>query len=128
MNKIFIKRSLQLAMEIALYSDHRCKIGCVVTDKRGKIISQGFNRLKTHPTQAHYAKRYGNIHQIYLHAEISALIKCREAPHTIFIARHLRSGKEGIGKPCPICEMAIKESGVKNVIYTNGSEITYKNN
>lgn len=126
MNNLMICKTIKYAMKIALNSDHRCKIGCVVTNKRGKIISEGFNRLKTHPIQARYAKKYGNIHQIFLHAEISALIKCREIPHTIFIVRHLKNGNEGIGKPCEICEMAIKESGIKNIIYTDGIDIINK--
>jgi deoxycytidylate deaminase len=73
---------------------------------------------KTHPVQAKYAKRVGAHEAIYLHAEISALVRCRHKPHAIYIARVLRNGDVGYAKPCPICELAIKEAGIREVHYT----------
>lgn len=77
------------------------------------------NKLKTHPRQAHYAKQNGRNEKIYLHAEISALIKCREEPHTIYVGRIMKTGMAGMCKPCPICEQAIREAGAKYIVYTN---------
>lgn len=34
MNNLMICKTIKYAMKIALNSDHRCKIGCVVTNKR----------------------------------------------------------------------------------------------
>lgn len=118
--------NIQKALVLAENSDHRCKIGCIITNRRGKIISQGFNRLKTHPMQFEYAKRYGIEEKIYLHAEMAALIKCREQPYSMYIGRVMHNTSIGMCKPCPICQMAIKEAGVKYVMYTDesGDEVT----
>lgn len=113
--------NIQKAMRIAENSDYSIRIGCVVTNKRGRIISQGFNQLKSHPKQARYAKLHGKCEKIFLHAEISALVRCREEPHTIYVGRIMKNGLPGMCKPCPICEAAIREAGVKYMIYTDAS-------
>ncbi len=93
------------------------KLGSVITNKNYRIISTGFNNsLKTHPVQASYAKRSGKPDNIYLHAEIHALVKCKSKPYAIFIMRKTKNGS-GISKPCKICMLAIKESGIQKIIY-----------
>jgi len=109
---------LDKATEEADLSSVRQRIGCVITNKHGRIISKGHNMMKTHPMQKRYAVKAGNEEAIYLHAEISALVKCREDPHTIYISRRMRNGSTGLAKPCPICQMAIEEAGIKNIVYT----------
>lgn len=95
------------------------KVGCVITDKKGNIISTGFNNeTKTHPVQAEFAQRVGYPEKLYLHAEIHALVKCKDEPHTIYVARLTKGNNIGLAKPCPVCELAIKESGAKVVYYT----------
>jgi len=114
------------AMEMAKQSDHRCQIGCIVTNKRGRVIASGYNQFKTHPLQVRYAKHNDRSEKIYLHAEISALIRCREEPHTVYIGRIMKNGKAGMCKPCPICEYAIRKAGVKVIIYTDSTGIEHK--
>jgi len=96
------------------------RVGCVITNKKGKIISIGFNsETKTHPEQAKFALMNGEINKIFLHAEIHALVRCRDNPYTIHVARLTKGGNVGIAKPCPICQLAIKKAKIKKVIYTN---------
>jgi len=108
------------ALNIAKQSfQFRARMGSIITDKKGKIISQGFNVRKTHPFQQFYANKTHNREKVFLHAEMSALVKCREHPHTIYVGRLRKDGSIGNAKPCPICLMAIIESGVKRIVYTN---------
>lgn len=102
----------------------RNKTGCVITDKKGNILSIGVNNItKTHPIQKKFAKRSGNIERQYLHAEIHALIKCNGRPHTIYVARITTKELTALAKPCAVCSLAIKEAGVKKVVYTDNNGI-----
>lgn len=95
---------------------------------RDKIISVGFNHKKSHPFQAKFAK---NPHAVFLHAEVHAIKNAlREMPVTdltkcdLYITRvkKPRSFADkfiwGLSKPCPGCERAIVEFGIKRTIYT----------
>ncbi len=87
------------------------------------MLSIGQNSyIKTHPRQATHAKKVGEPERIYLHAEISALIKCRGKPYKIKVERKNKEGQYMMAKPCPVCEHAIKESGIKFVEYSLGQE------
>ena len=93
-----------------------------------KIVSVGFNHMKSHPFQAKFAK---NEMAIFLHAEVHAiknalremdvddLSKC-----DIYITR-VKKEKPftkkyvwGLSKPCPGCARAIAEFGFRRTIYT----------
>ena len=94
-------------------------ITATIFDKKGKIISFSENSYtKTHPKQAHYANRVGLHHKTFLHAEIAALVKCRKQGYKIKIERYGKKGQPLNARPCPICELAIKEAGIKFVEYT----------
>ena len=46
------------AKEVAKFSDHRCKLGCVVVDHH-RIISSGFNsKTKCHRLQAELDQKF----------------------------------------------------------------------
>lgn len=97
----------------------RHRVVAIAVDNHGNIISKASNSyLKTHPIQAEYAEKVGKEEAIYLHAEIATLVKCRRQPDTIYIARYGRTGDEMLAAPCPICELAMREAGVKKVVYT----------
>lgn len=89
-------------------------------DKTGNLISYGTNSyVKTHPIQAALARSVGQPERIYLHAEISAIIRARgKAIHKIKIERYDFSGNEANAHPCPVCMLAIKQAGIKLVEYT----------
>jgi deoxycytidylate deaminase len=97
--------------------DFKQRVGAVITDRRGRIISVGWNKRKTHPLQAKHAQAH-NEEQIFLHAEIAALVKCRQTPHTIYVGRITRKGSAVLARPCPICMDAIIEAGIKTICYT----------
>lgn len=93
----------------------------IIYDKRGRVLSIGKNNYtKTHPLQARYSKRVGEAEKIYLHAEISAIIRCRNLSkaHKIFVARVSKDGRYAMAKPCPACMTAIRESGIKIIEHT----------
>ena len=98
-------------------TDFAQRVGCVALDKRGRIVSTGFNKRKTHPLQYKHAMHH-NEEAIYLHAEIAALVKSRQQVHTLYVGRLTKAGRVGLAKPCPICMGAIIEAGVREVHYT----------
>lgn len=118
--------SLQLATKIASalpVVKGKQRIVAVVSDKRGRILSVGINSYqKSHPIQAKYAEQAGNPEAQYVHAEISSLIKLkyndRGRAYKIAIARVLKNGKTGLAAPCPVCQVAIVEAGLKSIEYT----------
>ncbi|MCA2570683.1 hypothetical protein [Microcystis sp. M42BS1] len=78
-----------------------------------KLVSVGFNSyVKTHP------KMVNNIQpeRIYLHAEVDAIVKAKHVDTLVVI----RKTKHGLAsaKPCPVCEMVIRNKGIKNVIHS----------
>lgn len=96
-------------------------ITAIIFDKKGRVVSMGQNSyIKTHPKQAKYAKAVGLPEKQFLHAEIAAIIKCRDLSraHKILVTRIDRKGRTALAKPCPVCESAIKEAGIKNVEWT----------
>lgn len=97
------------------------EITATIFDKRGRILAVGKNSYdQSHPRQAYYAAKVGDPKKIYLHAEIAALIKCKGNPYKIKIERYNKQGEPRLAKPCPICELAIKEAGISFVEYTVG--------
>jgi deoxycytidylate deaminase len=87
-------------------------VRATIYDKKGRVLSVGENNYsKTHPLQAKYAKLAGLDEKIFLHAELSAIIKLKD-PRKAFritIERYSKNGNPMVAKPCPICEKAIKK-------------------
>lgn len=92
---------------------------------KGKVVAIGVCRYKSHP----YQKQFGrNVHSIFLHAEIDALIKAKRrltpselSKSTLLVARVKNIKGEyvaGLAKPCEGCTRAIEESGIRKVIHT----------
>jgi tRNA(Arg) A34 adenosine deaminase TadA len=102
-------------------SKKRFNITAIIYDKRGRILSIGKNSYtKTHPVQAAYSEQVGLPHKIFLHAEIHAIVKCKnlEKAHKIVVFRYDEKGNPRSAKPCPICEKAIKETSIKIIEHT----------
>jgi deoxycytidylate deaminase len=115
-----------LAIELAKANPAKMKMASVITNKRGRVLSYGLNSYeKTHRMQAHFGKRTGNPEAICLHAELAALVRLREEPHTLYVARVTKKHNHAASKPCPACSMAIREAGVKKVVYFDreGNEV-----
>jgi deoxycytidylate deaminase len=99
------------------------KITATIYDRKGRVLSVGQNSYhKTHPRQAELAERVGQPDRKYLHAEISALVRCRGKPHKIQIERRDKTGRLQLAKPCAICQLAIREAGIKFVEYSVGQK------
>ena len=96
-------------------------ITAILYDKRGRVLSIGKNSyVKTHTKQADYAAAVGMPEKQFLHAEIAAIIRCRNLSkaHKIFVSRVMHDGTYGLAKPCPVCERAIKLAGIKLIEHT----------
>lgn len=107
-----------LAIELALANPAKVKMASVITDKRGRVISYAVNSYsKTHRLQAHYGAKTGRPKAVYLHSEVASLVRCRQKPHTIYVARFTRNGDRGSSLPCPACAMAIREAQVERIVY-----------
>lgn len=94
-------------------------ITALAYDKRGRLLSVGRNSYtKTHPLAGYYGKKTGKPQKIYLHAELHALLRAREKVHKLVVLRYNRDGSPALAKPCPACQMAIRDFNVKIVEYT----------
>lgn len=99
----------------------RFSVTAIIYDKRGNVLSIGKNSyVKTHPMQAAYARRAGEPHKVYLHAEIHAITRCAELEkaHRISIFRYREDGSPAMAAPCKICEQAIAATNIKVVEHT----------
>jgi len=108
-----------MAIKLAREMNQKFNVVCIIVDKKYHIISIGTNSFtKSHTKQAYYASRIGNKVKIYLHAEIDSLIRCQGEPYAMYIARVKKDGSPALAKPCPICQGAIRDAGIKKVYYT----------
>jgi tRNA(Arg) A34 adenosine deaminase TadA len=110
----------QFAINLAKKVEGRYRVSALILDKQDRVISYGLNSYeKTHPIQKKYSKLCNNDNRIYLHAEVASLIKSKNKGYKIYICRIDNSGNTCLAKPCPICELAIKEHGsIKIIEYT----------
>lgn len=94
----------------------RYEITALAYDKRGRLLSVGKNSyVKSHPVQRKYGVRAGRPKAIYMHAEIAALLKARGPVHKLVVLRYDTNGKPAPAAPCIMCQLAIKDFGVKEV-------------
>ncbi len=112
---------MSLAIEVAKTSPSRKPVGAVLM-RKNKVIATATNHdCKSHPVQAKWAERVGLSEKIYLHAEISAMIKAREEADKIVVVRlGGHSGNElRQARPCKICEAYLRHtSNIKHVYYS----------
>ena len=119
---------LELVINVAKSSKSRKRVGALLLHKN-KVITQGVNQdTKSHPFQAKLADMVGLSEKIYLHAEISALVKCKSEVDTIVVAR--LGGHNGNelrnAKPCPICSLALEQAGIDHIYYTTNEGFLYE--
>lgn len=100
-------------------------ITAVITDKRGRVISVGQNNYhRTHTMQAFHAKKVGVPEKIYIHAEVAAIVKCKDLSkaHKISVFRYNKQGLPMLAKPCIICMSCIEASGIKQIEFTRSGK------
>jgi tRNA(Arg) A34 adenosine deaminase TadA len=117
-----MSRVFDLLKTLALTSpgEGKHRIAAAVLDNKGTILSTGVNSyIKTHPLQAHYARKAGCSEKQWLHAEISALVKVKHGkPNKIVVIRINRQGELRLAKPCDICMLAIKQAGINSIEFS----------
>ena len=91
-----------------------------VYNKKGHVLAKTTNSwTKTHPYQAQLAKEVNLDDKQYLHAEVAAIIKAKNRNiYKIKIERYGAKGEPLNACPCPICQKAIKNKGIKVIEYT----------
>ncbi len=106
---------MDLAVNVAQSSECRMKHGAVVV-RGGSVISVGINKNRNHPTvvSSEHIKTHCSVH-----AEIDALRKVKNAKGaTIYVARVNRKGQDRLSRPCDRCHDAIRDAGIRKVVYT----------
>jgi tRNA(Arg) A34 adenosine deaminase TadA len=91
-------------------------IKAIIFDKRNRVLSIGWNQYeKSHPYMAQLSASFGEPYKIYLHAEVAAILKCKDLSkaHRILVTRISKSGNLLLAKPCKICQSAIEAAGIK---------------
>jgi len=102
-------------------SKQQFNLTAIIYDKKGRILSIGKNSyVKTHPKMKYYSEKCGRPDAIYLHAEIHAIVKCKniEKAHKIVVFRYGKNGEPLMAKPCPICQAAIDDLNIPVVEWT----------
>lgn len=91
------------------------RVYALCLDKKGRIISESSNHYdKSHPYQYECACEVGKDEAIYLHAEISAIIKAKRKPiYKIVIARVGNTNESLPSRPCNICQIAIDLANIE---------------
>lgn len=93
----------------------------IIYDRRGRVLSIGQNSyIKTHPLQAHHARKVGADHRIYLHAEIAAIIRCPNISRAwrMQIIRIGRNGQAAKSAPCAVCMSALAATPIRIIDHT----------
>lgn len=96
-------------------------ITAIIYDRKGRVLSIGQNSYtKTHTMMAKHAHKVGLPEKLFLHAEVAAIVRCRDLSkaHRIFVSRIGKDGSAILAKPCPVCLSAIEASGIKIIHHT----------
>lgn len=94
---------LKIAKRIANRSPHRSFKHCAVLMKGGSLISVGFNHGTTHAEMAALAKPWA-----------SEVKGCTMLSIRVTVGQELLAN----AKPCANCEAALREIGIKKVLYS----------
>jgi len=95
------------------------KHGSVIV-KGGRVISTGVNKERSHPriVSSEHIKQHCSVH-----AEVDAIKRAKDVNGaTIYVARVNRRGEQRDSRPCNRCYEAIKNSGIKKIVYTTSEE------
>jgi len=128
-NKKQIFNIYKNCLDLAEHSKLHIQMGCTITDKKGNILSSGYNTYKEHPLQSRFKYRPD---ATGMHAEISALSSVWKEDLSnaiLFVFRKPRSKVGHQSRPCSGCMKAIREKGIKIIYYCdkNGNIIKEEN-
>lgn len=118
--KIKIMDKFRLAKLISKESTHFPQIGAVIY-KGNRVISLGFNKIKSHPKLANEDRFFS------LHAEMSAILNAKQNLKgcTIYVYREYQDGDPALAKPCKHCMPNLIEAGISKVYYTDNNDDGY---
>jgi tRNA(Arg) A34 adenosine deaminase TadA len=117
-----IKRLKDITYAVALSGNgvggrtgNNFKLGAVLFDSRGRVVSAKVNSLKTHPLLTRFTK------YPFLHAEQAAILSqgldnCRGL--NLMVLRLRKDNSIGGAKPCEVCSNMIKLAGIRTVYYS----------
>ena len=104
---------------LAMSSPSRWRVGCVLLRKGRVVVSTTNVEGKTHPRQSELAVRVGQPYRRSLHAELRALLKATKiVADTLVVGRVNSKNELCLARPCPVCQLAISESGIRSVYYS----------
>lgn len=128
------------ASKMSDYSKKNIHIGAILVYKN-KVISNGWNTNKTSPIQMRYNKYReqtnnkergysADSHLPCVHAEMMCLINSKDldiewSKVNLFVYRESK-GKMRNCKPCPSCQKALQDRGIKSIFYTNENGYNYE--
>ena len=91
-------------------------------DRSGRVIASAVNSYESSTAlMRYYAMKTGNPKKVFTHAEIGVLgkaMKLRKIVDKIVIVRYDSNGKLKNAKPCSICSTAIRDFGIRKVLYS----------
>ena len=86
--------------------------------KKGRIVTIGFNKRKSHPIN----HRYGYFESCGLHAELDSLLKAKRDEfkgYSLAVLRIDRNNKLNQSAPCRFCTAALSTLGINDIYHTN---------
>lgn len=103
-------RFILLAEHVSAWSkDPSSKIGCVITDKRNRVVGLGFNGFPrgVNDDEARYSDR-DQKYKLIVHAELNAILNANKSVKgcTLYTMMY----------PCTDCTKAIVQSGISKVV------------
>lgn len=111
-------RIIERAKDSASRSTYTHRMGAVIFDKRGTIISCGCNFAQRSAKHLHpkFYRWPGSIH-----AEMDAVIKARTdlKGMNILVVRINKAGNMRLAKPCQHCQMYLRFVKIKNCYFSN---------
>lgn len=114
---------MQYAIEKAKqipYKRKQSRHYCVITDKRGRIVSEAANSFVRTHTIMHKVSRKLGLEKDFLHSEIGAIINDKvKKGYKLTVVRIDSEGNPASSMPCPVCMSVIKEaSWIKSITWS----------
>lgn len=110
---------LSLAQKVALASEQRQRHGAVIT-KGGRVMAVGINKFRNDPAVVPADQNeHGRATIFSVCAERDALSRVVDARGAVVYVARVSSQGPALSRPCSICRKALKEAGVKAVVYTS---------
>lgn len=113
-------RFFEIAKKASKNSNHHSHVIGSVIVSNGKVVSTGYNQIKTHPDSPHPFK--------HIHAEFKAVLAANRANlsgASIYVYKEDKNGYISMCKPCSSCERFLRSVGIKRVYYTDYKKYVY---